>query len=285
MAKSKHGPALFELMKGARPESVSAREDEAEAPEGPPAPTPPIGEASAMEPPAEVEERAPAVVEAGETAAVRGALAEVYGDRIRFSLTQRTATIVAGVAVLVVLFAGYLGFRMGHARGVEQGRLAVQEEKVDAIEQARQAAPTQNLFEGVGNDPTAAATPDREPVLPRPAPPAAPAPAAEPPAWISGHTYIVVQEFKADARGDAERARDFLLENGVETAIVPNGAAASGRCRLITATGFNRDDPVQKKLADEYRDRVRRIGQAYGESGGRYDFNSAYFMKLTGDHW
>ena len=287
MAKSKHRPALFELLKSTDGEGTVGRA----APEAAERGQPP----TEVAPTSAVASRAPVGTAtapgSGEAARLREGSAreqicEVESQRIRFSLTQGTATIAVAAVVLVLAGVGYVGYCVGEERGKEKGRLAIQEPVLDDIEQARQALVTRNLFNGIGDDPTVAVGDLTAETSARGA--ASPVPEAydtpEVP-WVPGHNYLVVQDFRNDARGDAVRARDFLVENGVQAAILELERSGPYGHRLITVTGFNLDDPVQKRLADEYVEKVRRIGRAYSESGGRYDFQSAYFKKLTGNHW
>ncbi len=283
MAKTKQGPALFELLKGTREHRADARR---QAPGEPPQdevlvredrresrtpPGLPPGTGESTRPPVESKERS---------------FCEVSGGCVRFSLTQRAATIVLAVVVLALVGMFYVGYHLGEVRGKEKGRRAVQARVADEIEEARRAAPTRNLFDGIGNDPTAAVTGrGGEPPARGPAAAVGGNYVAHDVSWVSGHNYIVVQDFKSDAWSDAVRAREFLEENGVGTTILELERSETYKYRLMTVTGFNLDDTVQKKLADEYLNKVRDIGQAYSEGGGRYDFQSAYFKKLTGNHW
>ena len=287
MAKSKRGPALFELLKSSEGENAVGRAaPDAPAGDQPPDRTAPVSPDLPHTPSGTAMPPGSAEAVRSEAGSARKAACEVDGQRIRLSLTQGTATIAAAAVVLVMIGVGYLSYRVGEERGKEKGRLAIQEPVLDDIEQARRDLVTRNLFDGIGNDPTGAVGgPTGEPTLRGPASPVPEAyDTAEVP-WVPGHNYIVVQDFKNDARGDAVRAQGFLEENGVQAAILELERSGAYGYRLVTTTGFNLDDPVQKRLADEYLERVRRIGRAYSESGGRYDFQSAYLKKLPGDHW
>lgn len=99
--------------------------------------------------------------------------------------------------------------------------------------------------------------------------------------WISGYTYIVVQDFKADALADAKAAGRYLLDHGIETAIVQRG---NEYISLVTLQGFNRDDPVQDKLAKDLLGRIRAAGRTYFEAGGRVRLEG-YLKKLTKPSW
>lgn len=286
MAKPKDGPALFELLRNSRRDRVVEQRETAgvadrDEPSPSLAPAPGIPRKT---PPAAVPRDSGEAVRRGRMQ-TEEELCDVSGGRIRFSLTQKGATIALVVAVLVVGGVGYVGYRLGEERGKEKGRLAVQERVLDEIDQARLAPPTRNLFDGIGDDPTVATDSGGEPRRMEPALVAGDMYQASSVPWVSGHNYIVVQDFKSDARSDAIRAREFLEVNGVQTAIVELERSETYKYRLITVTGFNLDDAVQEKLAEEHLDKVRRIGQAYSEGGGRYDFQSAYFKKLTGDRW
>jgi hypothetical protein len=277
MAKSKEGPALFELIRNRPLDAAEGRQSRSAHPKaevaagsaGPPA-SPPPSPTSSAQPGSQVDEPA----------------CEVVRARIRFSLTQSAATVAVGVTVAVLIGAFFLGYGLGEERGREEARAAIQRPIEDEIERARRAAPTQNLFEGIGEDPTRpVAHVDDETTGAAFVPPGETEYAASRVPWVKGYNYIVVQDFKSGARGDAARAASFLEENGVSCAIIELNSAGPYRYRLVTATGFNFDDPVQKSLAEDYRAKVRRIGQAYSDSGGRYDFQSSYFMKLTDDTW
>lgn len=282
MAKSKQGPALLELMKGTRP-------DRGDAPGNEP------GSAARRTAPAQAggREDEPSATSRGLDEAAHHPTAldsepacEVIGNRIRFSLTQRSATVIVGIAGIVLIGACLTAYRLGETRGKEMGRRTVQEGVLTEIERARSSTPTRNLFDGIGEDPTTALVgANSERSAEDPAAVVGEAYGAPDEPWVPGYNYIVVQDFRSDARGDAIRARDFLEENGLRCAITELEQSEVYRYRLITVTGFNLDDAVQKTSAREYLDRVHRLGQAYSESGGRYDFKSAYFKKLTGERW
>ena len=270
MAKSKRAPALLELMKGSGREGADTPGDGFQAPDQTDAPLGDTGR--------------------DETARDREAnfepVCEVVGSRIRFSLTQRSATIIVGIAGIVLAGACLIAYRLGETRGKEKARVAVDGGLHGELEQRRSSTPTRNLFEGIGDDPTIAFA-GAEGGGSAPAPVAVVDGSYEAPdePWVPGYNYVVVQDFKSDARGDAIEARDFLAENGLRCVILEMDQASNYRYRLITVTGFNLDDTAQRVSADGCLDKVRRIGRAYSESGGRYDFQSAYFKKLTGDRW
>lgn len=283
MAGSKRGPALFEVIRreeGSRAvrrrgrtglsdrEQPPEPEGQPEEPREPAPPPPPPGDAEPF--------------------------FELLGERVRFTLTQRRATIAVSVAVIVLGGICYLSYALGHRRGMARGihrgkemaQLQIQGPLEDEIDRARRSMVTGDLFEGIGEDPTIAAdqiVEDTADAGPRTSPGQAVEPAEVP--WVTGQNYIVVQDFKAGDRADLLDAQQFLHDQGVQTAVVALEQAGPYRYRLIAVAGFNLEDPVQKKLAGDYMERVRRIGKAYSGSGGRYDFQSAYLKKLTSDRW
>jgi hypothetical protein len=99
--------------------------------------------------------------------------------------------------------------------------------------------------------------------------------------WVKGNTYVVVQSFRGDARQDASRAKEFLAQHGIGAELV--GGNDRGY-RLIATTGFNFEDETQKKLAEQFLQKIRNVGRAYFQSGGRYKLEG-YFATQTSDTW
>jgi hypothetical protein len=195
--------------------------------------------------------------------------------------------VVLAALGLLLITAHYLGYRFGEkrGRGSAVAGMAAPSAAAPEIEEIRRGPVTRRLFDGIGEDPTSTVVASEvveKSALPASVPQAA---SYESPraAWVQGHTYIVVQDFRKDARGDAEMAQEYLAQNGIHGVILERSGAYP--YRLITTQGFNRDDKAERKLADEYQERIRRLGHAYLEAGGRYDFKTAYFMKLTGETW
>ncbi|MCP4590824.1 MAG: hypothetical protein GY842_08765 [bacterium] len=277
MGKTKKGPALFELMRGGDQEAESAEQTPASSSSG-----------SAPSPPQSSPEPVRSSLGAGSPTPPAGgeALCEVVGGRIRLSLTQAAATIVVALAVAGLSVAGIVGYRLGKREGKELGRLAVQQRVVDEIEQARRSEPTANLFKGIGVDPTSSATAAGQTRQAGPrAQEVSETGAGSPGAWVQGYNYIVVQDFKLDAHADVIQARAFLGEKGIAAVILELESSGTYRYRLLTATGFDLEDPVQKRLADGHLAKVRGAGREYAAGGGRHNFATAYFKKLTGDRW
>jgi len=213
-----------------------------------------------------------------------GPMVEVEGDQIRLSLTSVTLAVVIFAVLIALLGVFALGRRAGDAggfaRGFEAGRASYAADAMSEIEAARQQPPATEL---VGSLLT-------EPIQDQPVPtpsssveetqPAAVSAAPETP-WISGYTYIVAQEFSAGRRDDAVKAKAFLVERGIDTALIE---LSTGSMQLITTQGFDRDDPAQRRLADEFLARVHAAGAAFFARRGGYKLEG-YFKKLKGDTW
>lgn len=201
------------------------------------------------------------------------------GDRVRISLSSIGAAVATFVAI--VFLAG--GFLLGKSRGRQDGLLAgyqagresFEAGVVNDIEAARNQPPATYLIGGLLENPAAEpAKRNTETGRERASvsPPAAEmqtakGPLSGQPEWIDGFTYIVAQEFPGSARADAEAAQSYLEQHGVATAIA---VQPGGRLLLTTLQGYNRKDPVQRKLSDQLGEKVRAIGAQYYASGGRY---------------
>lgn len=205
-------------------------------------------------------------------------LLELAGGQVRLALTELGAVIAIALIGLLLL-AGYVaglkvGERRGHDAGYAAGQRALESDSMDEIRAARGKPPAGGLFEDIGISPVGQpeATPDAS----------APVSGEAASGWIRGYTYVVVQDFRADAAADVQRAKEYLLDNGVETAVIELGG--DWKYRLITTQGFNWDDPVQRRLAEDCLARVRELGKAFFDAGGRYRLEG-YFRKLTADTW
>lgn len=281
MPKPKDGAALFEIMRKMEPDGKDTGAGERSGVfEGATAPAPlrPRGaERTGPQGPADRDRAA-----AREDGTADVPVFEMAGGRVRLALTSR-ATAVVVFALGLLLVAAYstgltVGRRRGQTVGYQAGLASAQASAMDEIQTARAQRPAQGLFEGIGADPVqpaGIAPPEgpREPKAIRSRPEEA---------WVRGYTYVAVQDFRADAQADVERARRYLLDNGIETAVVE--LEGDWKYCLVTTQGFNRDDPVQRALADEHLATIRKLGQAYFEAGGRYRLEG-YFKKLTAETW
>lgn len=293
MGKSKQGTALYEVLrKDNLPEQQAwARESNQGEPNKEPVAKGPLT-------PGSMKKRAPVVppeprtvpatseaapVERPGLATVKdGPIWRIADGKVQLALSSTgVAGVIFGLACLL-LIAYAVGSKFGRQQGLDQGFLngkqATQAAALDEIGQARAQPPTLGIFDGVGDSPV-------QPVEPRPAASRVRSDPMDPPAglgWVKGYTYVVVQDFRTDAQADAQHASRFLADSGVETVVLE--LSGDWKYRLVTTQGFNRDDPVQRKLAGKYLSRVRKLGQTYFEAGGRYRLEG-YFKKLTSQSW
>ena len=307
MARPKRAPALYEVLRKSKnpppgiggpasPETPPEAADERPAESPPPTLPPPP---AAPREPVVVEERPGFGDETGRMPPTATTPLAMNGIVIRFALTSTWAAVVlfALVAVLTLafVFGQHTGYRAGKAAGWNGAQEKFDREGVDETERIRRGPPRTGLFEGIGGSPVAADTDETDAVAPTA--PAKPEKTATPPppppkareatapgkaTWVSGLTYIVVQDFHQDARDDALGAQGYLRQHGIETSL--DEASGTWRYQLITHKGFNREDRAQTLEADQFLNRLRQIGAAYYKAGGRYKLEG-YFKKRTDDHW
>jgi hypothetical protein len=212
----------------------------------------------------------------------------VEEGRVKLALTSRGAGVVVFGLLLMACAVFAAGEWYGRQGGLADGRVEAQRSlertAVDDIERARRSQPVEDLFAGIDASPIAGADAEKPAARVLAAPRVSltatrPQPAAG--AWITGHTYVVVQVFRGDAREDAVRAQEFLARNDIASEIF--GSSTRG-FRLIAAQGFNREDETQRKLADRFLNKVRTLGEAYFKSGGRYKLEG-FFATLTSEAW
>jgi hypothetical protein len=207
---------------------------------------------------------------------------EVDDERVKLTLTSVRAAIVVFVLLIGLLAAFELGRSRGQhsgfAQGFHAGRDSFTSEALSEIEAARNLPPATEVINSllVGSDSAGALSTraaegsgDQRRT------------ASGPAQWIPGHTYIVAQGFQRGREADAQRAREFLASHGIETELI---RFDSGAMQLITTRGFNRSDPAQRSLADQWLQKVHAAGVAYFASGGGYKLDG-YFATFTGDRW
>lgn len=290
MARSKHGPALLEVIgrqKRAKHGGRSGQPGWRQAADA----NASVAQASAPaaghrpDPETRGEARASTQIDSPPFCQIRG-------GRIVFAFSSAVAAMV--LFAVAALVAG--GWMAGRRTGVDQGKQlgfqagvdSVQAKTLEGIEAARNARPNGDIFDGVGVSPIQEVSPQEK------SPPTKKSASAKPSAigrkianalqdsskWVIGHTYIVVQEFRAGDQADADAAQLFLKEHGVETEIVES--KGSYRYVLLSVRGFNRDDPVQRKLCDKFHAEVKRLGKLFVKAGGRYALQG-YQKKVTGE--
>jgi hypothetical protein len=201
----------------------------------------------------------------------RKPIVAIDGPRVVISMSS----FGAGAAILLLGALLIGGFELGRRRGVTQGTEKgfqsgiefVRGDAKDAIQAARSQPPNSDIFGGVGTSPiTGGSEPKSAPAAVSESTKAPDEQAAT--QWVRGHTYIVVQDFRSGDLADAEQAKEFLAERGIETTLLD--LSGDYRYRLVANKGFNRDDPNQRKWCDQYHDKIRRLGKAFVNAGGRY---------------
>lgn len=276
MAKSKKGPALFELL-GVGGENQNTT---AQIPRWWSAgkPSPNLHESRAAR-------NGPNLTLVSDSTTDPEPTFELNGNRVRFSFTSVTAA-GAIFSILAVVTAGYLigtrtGDRAGYKRGLDVARTAEPAPRSGEIELARAQPPATHLLAPLTGQP-AAANPAPKPTKSEPTTPTSapnrPVPAS---GWVKDLTYIVIQEFAAGSGEKAKAAQQFLAQKGVDSAMV---TVAGGGLHLITTQGYNHKEAAQKKAADLLLAKVRTIGGQYYAAGGGYKLEG-YYKTLKKDNW
>lgn len=283
MAKSRRGPALFEVIhrrssaarqrwavslprwwRRAVPKILTADPGEPGAPE--------LSAASEQQPLADSADRV-----AAQTPPVAPAVEEppsvgewslrVQDGRVHLSLSAVSCAVV--IAALLVLVAG--SFTLGRRAGRGDAQQMALAWPGDELGQAKQSAPNPSVLRGSPTGSTASH--DRgSSNVPQ-------IPLAEPDASIAGplqpgKTYLVIQTFKRAAGDDAVRAQAFLAQKGVKT-FLQNSSVGY---RLIGVESFDYGNADDRARLEEFRQSVCRLGQLYASSKyrGGYDFQDCY---------
>lgn len=196
------------------------------------------------------------------------------GRQLRLSLTPVSGAVVIFVVVLLLTAAFMIGSRSGWKGGLragyQEGLASYGSDQMSEVEIARNQPAASHLVRDLLESPPVATV---EPI-------AAPG-VQDRPGWTRDHTYIVAQEFSGSRGDDAEAARVFLSEHGIETVVV---RFASGALQLITAQGYDHQNPAQKVRGEELLRQLHAVGAKYYRSGGGYKLEG-YFRKLTSDRW
>jgi len=90
-----------------------------------------------------------------------------------------------------------------------------------------------------------------------------------------GLNYLIIERF--EKRAQAEKARTFLAEHGVEATI----ESASQSVILVSKLGF--DFSVQKVEKDAFKRQVETLGLQYAKRAGSdgYGFQTCYYARLS----
>ena len=207
-----------------------------------------------------------------------GRLIELDHDRIRVSLTSKSAAVVFFVVLLLVVGVFEVGRRSGRdagfSAGYRDGRASFAADAVGEIEAARAQPPSSHLVNGLLLTPAEA--PETAPVAEQPS-----KVEGGGPQWLRGYTYIVAQEFSAEHADHVADAQAYLAQQGIAATPV---RFDNGSVQLITIQGFNRRVVAQRRMADELLEKLHAAGRKYYASGGGYKLEG-YFKTLTGERW
>lgn len=290
MPKTKHGPALFELLdrkrqdaarvlrvprwwSGARGTRLAGGGKAANG--GPDA-----GADRILKLTPEGGDGAPASAnDRPERQAEHEPLLEVDGRRIRLSFTSLTAAIAVFLALMALLAAYALGSRSGMRAGMQAALLqepSPADGVKDEVQEAKSQPPATHLVGTLLDPPMATKSPPAEPAAA-----AAPSRSGNAPAWTRGLTYILAQEFAGQNVEAADRAQAFLAEHGIASTVV---RSRGGAVHLMVTQGFDTKDPKQKESGEQLLQKLRAVGAKYYASGGGYKLEG-YFKTLKGDTW
>jgi len=275
MSKSKHAPALFELIdsrstrKGSDKLAVPKWFKRSETQPAPPE------ESTGTDPTSESTASAPAVRSsaAGTGApfhsvarsaehttgqADRTPVFQLENGRLVLSLNPINASIAGGIILLVILSSFLIGQSTGSGGGDIQAPAAV-----DDIQQALKKPAKPDLLKVGGNPPPdsrSGSTKDQpaqtagqtqEKPTPRPERSAGP-PEREP-----GINYVVIESFKQEHKKSAEHVKQWLQENyGLETTLERSG----DYWRLVTVLGFDYREAGQKEACQKFLDDLKALG-------------------------
>lgn len=306
MAKSKHSPALFELIgqktsPNADPKLAVPKWFRSEPSKPTPEPKPePAREPSRTERPAlqaasPPSPPKPAVVPPRPTspAPSEGAdesrpILQVRSGRLEISLNTVNAAVAAGVALLVIFSSFMIG--QGVGRSSAPARTPMASAPDDAIETAL-AQPADSSILDVGSE--KATLMGRLPPHPGIAQVAKESPAAvKPPSsgegpppggWNRSLNYIVIQTFKQADRPAAEFIQRWLSkEYELETRLVSEGR----NWVLITASGFDFSDPAERQASDHFITELKSLGDSCARELTRaglpvYRLNAPFAKRFT----
>lgn len=299
MARSKHSPALYEVIDRSSAVKKSAtlkvprwwRQDHhgsAEAPgaedrEKPATPSNQGGTVPYLKAVTHVDEP-----DTSGDGRAGGSVVRVEGGRVRFSMNMASTAMVVGGVVLAVLASYQLGAtihgnRSATAGGEQAGSLdAVLKSPVnpDALE----VGPTPLVMTHKPSSPSKPVTPSKPAVTSKT--PAGAAPAQQPAAGVSknespdkaerlsGLNYVILETFKATDYEEAVHAQTWLAESQkLATTLERQG----DRLQLISAEGFDYTKPDGKDRCAKYCERVQALGKLYKKQFGakaRYTFLS-----------
>jgi len=290
VAKSKHAPALFEVIDRSKTAKTSGgklsipkwwKSGTTAKPQAVP-----DQEESVPEPPQEYE-TAPSAPPA-ETLAINGGDSPIDTDdeprpilcfrsgRMVISLNPVSAIVTIGVLVVLMLICYHLGGMSAPSSSGSDNVATAGSDGLsfeDVVKQPINPSVITKQVKSSGSDGKTGNTknkPSAEITLPA-------GTTAEPGKRIPGLMYVMLESFgekDLDRRNQAEQAMNWLSkEKNIETTLEPQG----NRLALIGTTGYK-----TRKEAERYRDVIISVGREYkkkfGAAKARYDFHDPFIF-------
>lgn len=196
-------------------------------------------------------------------------IARVRSGRIQLSLNPTNAVLICG-GLIIALFCFYLVGRGFATRNADPVQVAGGGTAADDLQAALGRPANGQVLEPPRNGTPLMALPPAvrpesgqpsdKPTAPKAAAPASVIPDSSAPS--GGPNRIVIESFKVEHQKSAEHVRQWLLDNyGLKTELKPAG----DRIWLVTAEGLDLEKPGQK----EYRDKLIADLKSLGESCAR----------------
>ena len=275
MAKGKHSTALFEVIhSGKQPDRVAQRMrtpkwwfksplgTSGEAPE--PAPVEQAGEAAA---PADPEPPPRANYRSGP----RSSAVHLTFDRDRHEITMRlryTTAIVSAFGICVVIALAYV-----FGRHISRGPQAALASDAPPVEQPRPAWVQSNLSGSHSSrNSTSVKQPEQTHRQTAAAQPQTPdgrstQQQASPPGVESGLprtvnlNYIIIQSYPKEMAKTAEKARDFLIQNGIQCTLEQTDFTLKGWVSVVGTEGFT--NPNSSRDCQSYKQRIEELSRKF----------------------
>jgi hypothetical protein len=93
----------------------------------------------------------------------------------------------------------------------------------------------------------------------------------------TGSNYLIIQNFGLDAVPIAELAKKFLADKGIQSTIERSGRSY----KLVSAEGFDYNDPQGKVRAESFKRQIETVGQEFKQQREAFgvSFEGCYYEK------
>ncbi len=196
------------------------------------------------------------------------------GETKIFLRVNTFSLVLAGVAVLVLFFCGYV---LGHAIGYRAGNAQRSDSQLTEVrEKTAEPAILEDLPGVIKPKKTDETPPSQSP--------------SDKTTNISqneekisrkiGLNYLIIQVFEQKDLPIAERAKAFLEKKGIAATIEPPSARSS-KYKLMSVDGFDFTKTQQKVNSIRYQEQIRAIGQLFRseKDANGVDFKWCYYEK------